>query len=175
MHGLATWNPLPVIACITCVVSGRWGESLSSGHGFLQAEGHASCILESLFPTTVRDTQEELNQWVLNRMQEEMFCIPVSSLREIGSGEWKGCSSVFTDEWAGWWPDWMHILGRSAGWEHLEGPVTVQWLMFPNIVNFSWATGTLPVMWAFFLAALGVARISLGLWLWRNENTGAKL
>ena len=25
MQGLATWNPLPVIACITCVVSGRWG------------------------------------------------------------------------------------------------------------------------------------------------------
>lgn len=62
MQGLATWNPLPVIACITCVVSGRWGESLSSGHGFLQAEGPVSCILESLFPTTVPDTQEELNQ-----------------------------------------------------------------------------------------------------------------
>ena len=81
MQSLATWKPLPIIACITCAISGRWGESLSSGHGFLQAGGHVPCILESLCPTTVLDTQEELYQYVLNRMQKEMFCIPASALR----------------------------------------------------------------------------------------------
>ena len=81
MQSLATWKPLPIIACITCAISGRWGESLSSGHGFLQAGGHVPCILESLCPTTVLDTQEELYQCVLNRMQKEMFCIPASALR----------------------------------------------------------------------------------------------
>ena len=44
-----------------CCIREVGGGSLSSGHGFLQAEGHDSCILESLFPTTVWDTQE-LNQ-----------------------------------------------------------------------------------------------------------------
>lgn len=90
IQSLATWEPLPIIACITCVISGRWRESLSSGHRFLQAGGHVPRILESLCPTRELDTQEELDQCVPNRMQKEMFCIPASSLRvrlEQGKGK----------------------------------------------------------------------------------------
>lgn len=46
-------------------------------------------FLESLCPTRELDTQEELDQCVLNRMQKEMFCIPAYSLRvrlEQGKG-----------------------------------------------------------------------------------------
>ena len=206
MQSLATWKPLPIIACITCVISGRWGESLSSGHGFLQAGGHVPCILESLCPTTVLDTQEELNQCVLNRMQKEMFCIPARSLR-VRLDQGNGKVVLQSSQTSGMAGDLSECIPRadavapgllllsrrdsspSSGFTAAvtpEGSLAIvqvlssSWLGASGgpsdcsvtdipqqshllLSNRSTVFGPFPVTWTFFLAALGVARISLGL------------